>query len=97
MVGEVLKERIVRIEGQFDRILSIFTGKTALTINESMVLAVEIGGFDISRKLFSNEFGLSVFEILEKETGRTFISDYSHLLLQSFSTLSETILEKIEL
>jgi hypothetical protein len=61
------------------------------------VLAVEIGGFDISRKLFSNEFGLSVFEVLEKETERTFISDYSHLLLQSFSTLSETILEKIEL
>ncbi|PGY11849.1 hypothetical protein [Bacillus sp. AFS031507] len=50
-----------------------FYRKDRLTINESMVLAVEIGGFDISRQLFSNEFGISAFEVLEKETGRTFI------------------------
>jgi len=34
---------------------------------------VEIGGFDIKRKLFSNDFGLSIFEVVEIETGRTFI------------------------
>ncbi|MFP5113792.1 hypothetical protein ACSU64_15555 [Bacillaceae bacterium C204] len=34
---------------------------------------MDIGGFDIKRKLFSNDFGLSVFEVEETETGRTFI------------------------
>ncbi|MEH7747365.1 hypothetical protein V7659_20355 [Neobacillus drentensis] len=34
---------------------------------------MDIGGFDIKRKLFSNDFGLSVFEVIEIETGRTFI------------------------
>lgn len=46
-----------------------------------MVLSVEIDGFDISRKLYANEFGLSVFEVVEKETGRTFIlrlADFSN-------------------
>lgn len=42
---------------------------------------MDIGGFDIKRKLFSNEFGLSVFEVLETETRRTFIlrlADFSN-------------------
>ncbi|NHC40804.1 hypothetical protein G6549_12565 [Bacillus sp. MM2020_1] len=42
---------------------------------------MDIGGFDIKRKLYSNEFGLSVFEVLEKETGKTFIlrlADFSN-------------------
>ncbi|MDR7239579.1 serine/threonine protein kinase [Neobacillus drentensis] len=46
-----------------------------------MVLSVDIGGFDIKRKLYSNEFGLSVFEVVEKETGKTFIlrlADFSN-------------------
>jgi serine/threonine protein kinase len=34
---------------------------------------VDIGGFNIKRKLFSNDFGLNVFEVLQTETGRTFI------------------------
>jgi serine/threonine protein kinase len=38
-----------------------------------MVLSVDIGGFDIKRKLYSNEFGLSVFEVVEQETKRTYI------------------------
>ena len=47
--------------------------KERLPIKESMVLPVDIGGFEIRRKLFSNEFGLSVFEVLQTETARTFI------------------------
>jgi serine/threonine protein kinase len=46
-----------------------------------MVLSVEIGGFDIKRKLYSNEFGLSVFEVVEKETERMLIlrlADFSN-------------------
>jgi serine/threonine protein kinase len=46
-----------------------------------MVLLVDIGGFDIRRKLYANEFGLSVFEVLETETRRTFIlrlADFSN-------------------
>ncbi|WP_026564092.1 hypothetical protein [Bacillus sp. UNC41MFS5] len=34
---------------------------------------MDIGGFDIKRKLFSNDFGLSVFEVVEIDTGRTYI------------------------
>ncbi|MEH7307877.1 hypothetical protein [Neobacillus drentensis] len=34
---------------------------------------MNIGGFEIKRKLFSNDFGLSVFEVGEAKTGRTFI------------------------
>ncbi|MEH7156075.1 serine/threonine-protein kinase [Neobacillus drentensis] len=37
------------------------------------MFSVDIGGFDIRRKLFSNDFGLSVFEVVETETARTFI------------------------
>src|SRR4051794_38599777 len=61
------------MKGPFKTILSIFKGENAATLKESMVLSLDIGGFEIRRKLFSNEFGLSVFEVLETETNRTFI------------------------
>jgi serine/threonine protein kinase len=46
-----------------------------------MVLSLDIGGFDIKSKLYSNEFGLSVFEVVEQETKRTYIlrlADFSN-------------------
>ena len=42
---------------------------------------MDIGGFDIKRKLFTNECGLSVFEVVETKTKRTFIlrlADFSN-------------------
>ena len=42
---------------------------------------VDIGGYEVKRKLSSNDTGLSVFEVVEKETGSFFIlrlADFSN-------------------
>ena len=46
-----------------------------------MVKYVDIGGYEVKRKLSSNDTGLSVFEVVEKETGSFFIlrlADFSN-------------------
>jgi serine/threonine protein kinase len=42
---------------------------------------MDIAGYEVTRKIFSNEFGLNVFEVVETETGGTFIlrlADFSN-------------------